>query len=144
MCKQLAVLADLDPIDGTDINVLREAMGVMQHHDAITGTEKEHVAHDYARILSNGFDECEFASAVSLSKLATNGQWAVKTTEEGVQEPALNFKNCLLTNVSSCPHSEVLDTFLVTVYNPLSRPVSKYVRLPVTGTAYAVTDPDGR
>lgn len=41
-------------------------MGVMQHHDAITGTEKEHVAHDYARILSNGFDECEFASAVSL------------------------------------------------------------------------------
>lgn len=41
-------------------------MGVMQHHDAITGTEKEHVAHDYARILSYGFDECGFASAVSL------------------------------------------------------------------------------
>lgn len=66
VCKQLAALADLDPLDGADVDVLKEAMGVMQHHDAITGTEKEHVAHDYARILSIGFDECEFAAAVSL------------------------------------------------------------------------------
>ena len=31
-----------------DIDVLKEAMGAMQHHDAVTGTEKEAVAHDYA------------------------------------------------------------------------------------------------
>lgn len=70
--------------------------------------------------------------------------WTKAITEEGDPQPALTFNNCLLTNVSSCPHTEILDTFLVTVYNPLSRPVSKYVRLPVTGTAYTVTDPDGR
>lgn len=32
---------------------------------------------------------------------------------------------------------------MVTVYNPLSRPVNKYVRVPVHGTDYSVTGPDG-
>ena len=31
-----------------NIDVLKRAMGAMQHHDAVTGTEKEVVAHDYA------------------------------------------------------------------------------------------------
>ena len=31
-----------------DMNSLKRAMGAMQHHDAVTGTEKEAVAHDYA------------------------------------------------------------------------------------------------
>lgn len=69
--------------------------------------------------------------------------WAMAIREEGDPQPALSFSNCLLTNVSSCPLTENLDTFLVTIYNPLSRPVSKYVRLPVSGTSYIVTDPDG-
>ncbi len=33
-----------------------EAMGVAQHHDAISGTEKQHVANDYAQRLSDGID----------------------------------------------------------------------------------------
>lgn len=27
----------------------------MQHHDAIVGTEQQHVAYDYAHLLSSGF-----------------------------------------------------------------------------------------
>jgi lysosomal alpha-mannosidase len=33
-----------------------DAMGIVQHHDAITGTEKQHVANDYALRLSQGID----------------------------------------------------------------------------------------
>ncbi len=31
-------------------------MGVAQHHDAVSGTEKQHVADDYAQRLSDGID----------------------------------------------------------------------------------------
>ena len=31
-------------------------MGVAQHHDAVSGTEKQHVADDYAQRLSQGID----------------------------------------------------------------------------------------
>jgi len=37
----------------------REAMGVMQHHDAVTGTEKQLVADDYARILYESISHAE-------------------------------------------------------------------------------------
>ncbi len=36
--------------------VIGEAMGLMQHHDAITGTERQHVADDYVQRLSQGID----------------------------------------------------------------------------------------
>lgn len=36
-----------------ELENFREAMGIMQHHDAVTGTEKQFVAEDYARILYN-------------------------------------------------------------------------------------------
>ena len=35
---------------------LGEAMGIAQHHDAVSGTEKQHVADDYAQRLAQGID----------------------------------------------------------------------------------------
>lgn len=32
-------------------------MGIAQHHDAVSGTEKQHVANDYAQRLSEGIDQ---------------------------------------------------------------------------------------
>ena len=31
-------------------------MGLAQHHDAVSGTEKQHVADDYAQRLADGID----------------------------------------------------------------------------------------
>ena len=33
-----------------------EPMGVVQHHDAVSGTEKQEIAFDYAQRLSDGID----------------------------------------------------------------------------------------
>lgn len=40
-----------------ELEHFREAMGVLQHHDAVSGTEKQLVADDYARILYNGMEQ---------------------------------------------------------------------------------------
>ena len=45
---------------------MREAMAVLQHHDAITGTEQQHVANDYARILNTGFQQCNRVNQAAL------------------------------------------------------------------------------
>lgn len=45
--KQLASFSEGEG----DATLLQQAMGIMQHHDAITGTEKDHVWRDYHRLL---------------------------------------------------------------------------------------------
>lgn len=36
-----------------------KAMAVAQHHDAVSGTEKQHVANDYAKMLAKGWQHCQ-------------------------------------------------------------------------------------
>lgn len=58
--KQLTsfeLIADKD--FSSNLTLLKEAMGIMQHHDAITGTEKQHVAQDYARIITKAIRRAE-------------------------------------------------------------------------------------
>ena len=42
---------DNDRFNAPDLNKFKRAMGTMQHHDAVTGTEKQAVAEDYAKRL---------------------------------------------------------------------------------------------
>ena len=44
---------------GPSSDTLRRAMGVAQHHDAVSGTSKQHVADDYAKRLAIGATECQ-------------------------------------------------------------------------------------
>ena len=108
-------------------------MGVMQHHDAITGTEKQHVADDYHRELSKAFDSC----AVNI-KSALN-QLVVDQTEKSVNYE-FDFKTCLNLNISDCSVSEDSQKFMVTVYNPLAHITNQFVRFPVGGNNYEVRD----
>ncbi len=60
ICKQLGAVTSQDWTPGPegDVTVLREQMGVLQHHDAVSGTAKQHVTEDYAQRLASGIDEC--------------------------------------------------------------------------------------
>lgn len=117
-----------------NLDNLREAMGVMQHHDAITGTEKQHVANDYARLLQIGIDKCSENIKESLNQLSTGDD---KTQNEGLR---FEFKSCANLNISSCDISEKSEKFMVTLYNPLAHSTYQYVRIPISRSEYEVLD----
>lgn len=123
MCKQLVSLA---AVDSADILTLQKALGVIQHHDGITGTEKQHVAEDYTKMLSEGYSLCENAIEKSIRILLSNDTIL----------PRLYF--CEHLNVSQCLFTELQNQFLVIVYNSLAHPRKSYVRLPVVAEGYTI------
>ncbi|XP_032775635.1 lysosomal alpha-mannosidase isoform X2 [Strigops habroptila] len=133
ICSQLEALAGPAARDGPygpgDSSVLREAVAVAQHHDAVTGTEKQDVANDYAKQLAMGWEKCQLLVSNALSSLS------------GTKE---TFTFCNSLNVSICPLTEASSQFIVLLYNPLGRRVSWPIRLPVNGVSYTVTDPHGQ
>jgi hypothetical protein len=79
---------------------LEDALGVAQHHDAISGTGKQHVANDYSRRLQAGVD------AASRHVIAKLKEFMLNTTVAG--EKQLNdLSYCQLLNESICEVSEV-------------------------------------
>ncbi|XP_048480276.1 lysosomal alpha-mannosidase [Plutella xylostella] len=132
MVKQLQVLAQLDSKNMDAIDELKSTMGVMQHHDAVTGTEKAHVAHDYERMLSAAVAGAVEVTAEAVNKLMSNNG-------------TVDFKwhRCML-NESSCHVSEHSQRFMVSIYNPLAWKLDAIpVRIPVTEQKYRVTAPNG-
>lgn len=47
-------------------------MAVNQHHDAVTGTEKQPVAYDYAKRLYEGREDCKVRKKSSLPDLTSS------------------------------------------------------------------------
>jgi len=64
--KQLVAMTQLGQVSASPVDSLREAMGIMQHHDAITGTEKQHVADDYARTLAKALEDVRVAVSTAM------------------------------------------------------------------------------
>ncbi|KAM4611334.1 lysosomal alpha-mannosidase [Polymixia lowei] len=132
-CNQLEVLGGPvsreGPFGDGDSQTMKKAMAVAQHHDAVSGTEKQHVANDYARRLANGWQHCQVLVSNSLAALSGSSAKRVY---------------CDNLNISVCPLTESSNKFSVNVYNPLARPVSWPVRLPVNGTAYTISDANGK
>jgi lysosomal alpha-mannosidase len=131
-------------------------MGVMQHHDAVTGTEKQHVANDYSRMLNLAIAACGANTKSSLNqfvsdKVPKNNDNDNDDDDDGGGERKqhgsvstnnwdFKFDSCLNLNISVCNVTENGNQFIVTVYNPLAHATYQYVRFPVSGQKYEVRD----
>lgn len=45
---------------GPNTDALANALAIAQHHDAVSGTQRQHVAADYALRISKGYAEVRF------------------------------------------------------------------------------------
>ncbi|GMH06556.1 hypothetical protein Nepgr_008396 [Nepenthes gracilis] len=137
--RQLEFLAGRS--NGTNTFSLGDALGTAQHHDAITGTSKQHTTNDYAKRLAVGAYEAETVVNSALSYLvgAKLGSQSAGST--------VTFGQCQLINISYCPPTEQdlpEDMSLVVVaYNPLGWSRNDTVRIPVNGRNIVVQDSVG-
>ncbi|CAI9094984.1 OLC1v1030831C1 [Oldenlandia corymbosa var. corymbosa] len=127
---------------GPNTDALADALALAQHHDAISGTERQHVAADYAMRLFVGYKEAEEVVASSLAML-TESKLAY-----GNKEPVTKFEQCPLLNISYCPPSEANlsggKSLVVVAYNPLGWKRKEVIRIPVSSEDLVVWDSDGR
>ncbi|XP_012584626.1 PREDICTED: lysosomal alpha-mannosidase isoform X1 [Condylura cristata] len=130
VCNQMEALvgpaANVGPYGSGDSSSLNEAMAVLQHHDAVSGTSRQHVANDYARQLAEGWGPSEVLLSNALAWLSGSKK---------------DFIFCRELNISVCPFSQKAKSFQVIIYNPLGRKIDHMVRLPVSKHVYIVKDP---
>ena len=112
--------------------LLWEAQSVAQHHDAVSGTSKQHVAYDYARRIARGAAIAESIISSGLGHL---------TTKQGQVVP--NFVSCPLTNISLCSISQSGSNLVLVAYNPQARQRTSLISVPINSTAFKVVDAIG-
>ncbi|XP_047949898.1 probable alpha-mannosidase At5g13980 isoform X2 [Salvia hispanica] len=127
---------------GLTTDSLADALAIAQHHDAATGTEKQHVADDYAKRLSIGYEESKDVVAASLGCLTQS------PLSSECKISITNFNQCPLLNISYCPATEidlsVGKKLAVLVYNPLGWKRTSVVRIPVINENLSVSDSAGK
>ncbi|KAJ4794961.1 Alpha-mannosidase [Rhynchospora pubera] len=127
---------------GPTTDSLADALAIAQHHDAVSGTEKQHVANDYAKRLYIGYAEAEKLVRSSLACLTES------SSKIGCSNPTTKFELCPLLNVSYCPPSEAYLSngkyMAIVVYNSLGWKREDVLRVPVVSQYVSVQDSEGR
>ena len=119
-CKQVNTMAGGGGLTDPRMEAAKRSVAVNQHHDAVTGTAKQHVTDDYALRLDRGMKGCSEVMMETLGKLS-----GCQLTEF-----------CPLLNISQCGHTESKSEMTVTVYNPRTVLVDTPVRLPVKSSSH--------
>lgn len=95
---------------------LEDALGVSQHHDAVSGTAKQHVANDYAKRLQAGLND---AAEYAVKKMK-----AILLGDDQADKYLHNLGYCQLLNETICEISQHAsrtgDDIYVVVYNSLA------------------------
>ncbi|GKA18861.1 alpha-mannosidase, partial [Tanacetum coccineum] len=104
-------------LTGPDTFSLGDALGIAQHHDAVTGTAKQHTTNDYEKRLAVGAIEAEVVVTSALS--------------------------CLTSSTSNCTIPTSTLSQVVVAYNPLGWNRRDYIRIPVKDANVVVQDSEG-
>jgi alpha-mannosidase len=78
---------------------LEDALGVVQHHDAVSGTAKQHVSNDYSKRVQAGINKASQYVAMKLKRLLANDAKALEALD--------NLSFCQLINETICEVSQV-------------------------------------
>ncbi|XP_065568469.1 lysosomal alpha-mannosidase-like isoform X3 [Artemia franciscana] len=132
-CKQMSAIFSHKSGPSNPLVLLERAEAVAQHHDAVTGTAKQHVTDDYVRRLHEGASSCYHSIAKIYSRILP---------QEDSTQP-VHFRHCHYLNVSQCQITEHEGRFVVNIYNQLSMEESLYIRLPIRGKSYVVLNQEG-
>lgn len=123
-----------------DIICLGDALGIAQHHDAVSGTSKQHTTNDYAKRLAIGATEAQAVinSALSCITSSSGNQYGA---------PNLKLNQCQLLNISFCPSTEEdipeKQSLVVVAYNPLGWSRTEVIRIPVNHSNFVIQDSEG-
>ncbi|GAB2282845.1 hypothetical protein Dimus_017381 [Dionaea muscipula] len=121
---------------------LGDALGIAQHHDAVSGTAQQHTTDDYAKRLAVGAHEAESVvnSALSCAIGAKSGKQC--RSSRGTLE------QCKLLNISCCPPTEQdfqgNKSLVLVAYNPLGWSRNDTVRIPVLDANLVIKDSEGK
>ncbi|KAH9125726.1 hypothetical protein AeMF1_003694 [Aphanomyces euteiches] len=107
----------------SNVNHLAASVGLVLHHDSLSGTEKQVVADDYTERLAEG---------------VTQGHLRLR---EILSSASLDL--CLLANVSICNATNTLNPFTFIVYNPLPFAATFNVNLPIASSSAKVERSNG-
>ena len=131
--KNAATSASASP---ASLETLEEALGVAQHHDAVSGTSKQHVAFDYARRLARGEDEAAGVFSDVLTSL-----------RGGPQTDGAVYARCHRLNETVCAITQSMSSgsLELVLWNMLGHARNETVTFPVANTpGIVVTDSSGQ
>jgi lysosomal alpha-mannosidase len=119
--KAFRILGVFLKLKENPFDLLEKAIGVVQHHDGVSGTERQHVTYDYAKRLSIGVDS-------ALSNIFS--------------DVSNQIFPCLL-NISDCSLIEKESNFGIYILNSLNYDLDVWIRVPVEYDDYDVFDDNG-
>lgn len=138
---------------GASTDLLEEAVSLVQHHDAITGTAKQHVVNDYHRLLHHGMIVAQNIISQAIKSLLIGHRIKLKNNSSmtGAENHMhLEVEFCILMNISSCMPSVASTksseniSLLVTAYNSLAWMRQSPIRIPVSTKSTCIYEVIGR
>lgn len=102
---------------------LDAAVGVVQHHDGVSGTAKQHVAFDYSKRIDVGFKKAASFMSDAINKLGLEGDFTVCQ--------GLNVSVCEITQTADFENEKLFSM----VYNSFSHSRSELISVPVAASS---------